>query len=69
VWNSKVLVTIRPALAMSMHGSQEDDFWAAKGKQIESQVRNIQEWERERVCRGGVAAWGPAVRKSTHPFL
>jgi hypothetical protein len=23
-----------------MHGSQEEDFWTVKGKQIESQVRN-----------------------------
>jgi hypothetical protein len=39
VWNSKVLVTILPALAMRMHGSWEEDFWAVKGKQIESQMR------------------------------
>jgi hypothetical protein len=24
---------------MHMHRSQEEDFWAAKGKQIESQMR------------------------------
>jgi hypothetical protein len=24
---------------MHMHGSQEEDFWAVKGKQIESQMR------------------------------
>jgi hypothetical protein len=47
VWNSKVLVTILPALAMHMHGSQEEDFWAAKGKQIESQMRN------KSLCRSG----------------
>jgi hypothetical protein len=25
---------------MHMYGSQKEDFWAAKGKQIESQMRN-----------------------------
>jgi hypothetical protein len=29
----------------------------------------MQEWKRERVCRGGVAAWGPVVHKITHPLL
>jgi hypothetical protein len=38
VWNSKVLITILPAHAMHMHGSQEEDFWAAKGTQIENQM-------------------------------
>jgi hypothetical protein len=47
VWNSKVLVTILPALAMRMHGSQEEDFWIAKGKQIESQMRT------NSLCRSG----------------
>jgi hypothetical protein len=39
VWNRKVFVTILPAYAMRMNGSQEEDFWAAKGKQIKSQMR------------------------------
>jgi hypothetical protein len=30
-----------------MHGSQEEDFWAAKGKQIKSLVRN------KSLCRSG----------------
>jgi hypothetical protein len=30
-----------------MCGSQEEDFWAMKGKQIESQMRT------ERLCRSG----------------
>jgi hypothetical protein len=47
VWNSKVLVTILPALAMCVHGSQEEDFWAVKGKQIKSQMRT------ESLCRSG----------------
>jgi hypothetical protein len=47
VWNSKVLVTILPALAMHMHGSQEEDFWVAKGNQIKSQMRN------KSLCRNG----------------
>jgi hypothetical protein len=29
----------------------------------------MQERKRERVCRGGIATWGPIVRKSAHPFL
>jgi hypothetical protein len=32
---------------MHMHGSQEEDFWAAKGKQIESQMRT------KNLCRSG----------------
>jgi hypothetical protein len=47
VWNSKVLVTILPALAKHMHGSQEEDFWVAKGNQIKSQMRN------KSLCRNG----------------
>jgi hypothetical protein len=47
VWNSKVLVTILPALAMRMHGSQEEDSRGAKGKQIKIQMRN------KRLCRSG----------------
>jgi hypothetical protein len=31
-----------------MHGSQEEDFWAAKGKQIESQMRTKSLWRRGR---------------------
>jgi hypothetical protein len=32
---------------MHMHGSQEEDFWAAKGKQIKSKMRN------KSLCRSG----------------
>jgi hypothetical protein len=32
---------------MHMHGSQEEDFWAAKGKQIESQMKT------KNLCRSG----------------
>jgi hypothetical protein len=47
MWNSKVLVTTLHAHAMHMHGSQEEDFWAEKGKQIESQMRT------KNLCRSG----------------
>jgi hypothetical protein len=47
VWNSKVLVTILLAHAMHMHGSQKEDFWAVKEKQIESQMRT------KSLCRSG----------------
>jgi hypothetical protein len=32
---------------MSMHGSHEEDFWAVKGEQIESQMRT------KNLCRSG----------------
>jgi hypothetical protein len=32
---------------MHMHGSQEEDFWAVKGKQIESHMRT------KNLSRGG----------------
>jgi hypothetical protein len=32
---------------MSMHGSQEEDFWAGNAKQIESQMRA------KNLCRDG----------------
>jgi hypothetical protein len=32
---------------MHMHGSQEEDFWAVKGKQIKSQMRT------KSLCRSG----------------
>jgi hypothetical protein len=32
---------------MHMHGSQEEGFWAVKGKQIESQMRT------KNLCRSG----------------
>jgi hypothetical protein len=32
---------------MHMHGSQEEDFWAVKGKQLESQMRT------KNLCRSG----------------
>jgi hypothetical protein len=47
VWKSKVLVTILPVPAMHMHESQEEDFWAKKGKQIKSQMRT------KNLCRSG----------------
>jgi hypothetical protein len=32
---------------MCIHGSQEEDFWAVKGKQIESQMKS------KNLCRSG----------------
>jgi hypothetical protein len=32
---------------MSMHGSQEENFWIAKGKQIKGQMKN------KSLCRSG----------------
>jgi hypothetical protein len=32
---------------MHLHGSQEEDFWVAKGKQIKSQMRT------KSLCRSG----------------
>jgi hypothetical protein len=47
VWNSKVVVAILPVCTMHMHGSQEEDFWAEKGKQTVSQMRT------KSLCRSG----------------
>jgi hypothetical protein len=39
-----------------MHGSQEEDFWAVKGKQVESQMRakNLRRGGRGREFSGEV---------------
>jgi hypothetical protein len=69
VWNSKVLVTILPALAMHMHGSQEKDFWVAKGKQIESQMRNKSLCGMEEGLKGRCSHMGPSSTQEYSSFL